>query len=1643
MKRWQSTIFDFGRILLFAGCTLTTLFGQAMAQELSRNHFRFATPNINQETLTSELNRQAALTLTKVPRGMFLDGDDQEERLIEWAPIIPATLRYATKPGSRELDRYPNTLTARGTGKLRLNAAVEGMRTGVYYCILVADDDPTMTSVEFKVIVQANAVPLPNNPTEGATVSESTPLFSWDPVAGVPYYFLFLSEGPLRIELNDDGEITGLTGLNLTWQVVTPSTFMRYGDADPSGNFVNAHVPPLLPGIEYNWLVLNAYSAGPDFISGKVAPVRPSSFSANRAVSLQEPTLIRPEPNQSVADDEIVFEWTPVAGASRYRLFIYEEADFQGNVIDYTTWSQITTSPEIRLQASNFLVRADYHWRVVAESPDGSSHSERRPFQYQGPAGWAKFIIDSEEGPQSRVIVEIKNEIDGSILLPAVTDTFGVAKQAFPVGDYSFTARRPGFLASDLKAFTVPDNDTLFLNTTIERSSTTITGQVIDAAGSPIFDATLELFSGVHHEVEKSDAAGHFWFAVPAGNWSLRAYKLGFDRFGSVGISLAKDEGKDIGQIELTPATNTVTGVITFADDQRPFPGALVRAQSDDLSFQVTSNSQGGFRLELGPGTWNVTLDSQGFYTSPTEYNFDLDENQQISTPFELFSGGLVTGKVTFRGLGLKEGVIEVFTRESGALVQRGASNIQGNYAIGVQEGDYTLVASRPGFIKVSRDITISTGTTLVEDFELTEAGFVKGTVTNLESFEPVQGARILVIADSSIQAFSDVNGKYVLSLPPETPVAIDAILNGFGSNGPFTIRAASGDTVVQDIFLKALSGTIQGTVTDGFVPVNGAVVTVQKLNEEVVTGPDGGFQFEIPPGQYTVSASKACHFSRSEIVELAGGDDQRLDIVLPALRSVVAGRVTDPSDIPIEGAEVVAISDTVFSSFSDSGGQYNICLSSGIFRIKANKPGFVSGEVTVVVSDGDSLGGIDFQLGENFASVSGSVIDDSKAPVATAIVTLTNPNQKLITTTDGEGNFAIDRIVPGESTIVPSKEGFYGDPIRLILQGNQHVNIGLSLFPSDGYISGSVLDSADSTGIEGVLVSAQFSGDSERFFSDTTDTSGHYIITDLPVVPNTSYQVIAFKDGFASPPPVDGILAGATDVNFFLINRIGMISGRVVNLENDEPLQDARVEATNLSGGRGIDFTDGSGVFKVSGLIPNDRYTVTASKSGFFQASLSSIASGDTAVLLRLARKFGFVKGQVVDHQTGIGIEGIPMLAKPRNAFGQGRESQTQTGTNGEFMLTLIADDYIVQPIITHARTEPHAQDVTVAEVDTAVIEDFVLEAQTVQSIIVFRSDQSSDPAVSNTAEPCYSASARDRNDNVVTIGKPIWNLDVSQEAATIDSSGCVTFNPAFFGDNLSITATDPVSGAKGHLRTNVFAEIGPDTDTILFDDRGLTLRIPAGSVTASKRIQVEKQPIAVAKRGRAEFVTLDSSFVIKPAGLEFDQPVQLSLPPPQNSQGQRVFLAKWDNDLSRWHELANPVVNQNNRFGGDIDGSGEYVALAEAKSLGLENLTLLPNPFSPFSEMSGGNGLKIEFDLSSDAAPNPLLTIKVYNLEGNLVRLLNDQTPVGRGRSTVFWDGHADNGTMARNGRYLVRLVIEDPVKREEVLKSVVLIK
>jgi hypothetical protein len=397
-----------------------------------------------------------------------------------------------------------------------------------------------------------------------------------------------------------------------------------------------------------------------------------------------------------------------------------------------------------------------------------------------------------------------------------------------------------------------------------------------------------------------------------------------------------------------------------------------------------------------------------------------------------------------------------------------------------------------------------------------------------------------------------------------------------------------------------------------------------------------------------------------------------------------------------------------------------------------------------------------------------------------------------------------------------------------------------------------------------------------------------------------------------------------------------------------------------------------------------------------------------------------------------------VPVVATPVGV--EGRETTATTNFDGEYLLRLIADFYIVQPALNHYRNEPREQQVEVAEVDTVLGIDFALEAQTVQAITVSRADQSPDPEIANTDTVRFTANAVDPNNRPVNIGAPIWKLDVSPRAGAIDADGRLQLNSTFFGD-VTITAADPVSRRSGSLLVRIFALVDSTTNTVFFNDRGLQLMVGRNALVSPQRLLVSKQALAPAKRGRAELFSVDSSYVLKAA--DFHQPVKLILPSPPNSNNLERFIGRWDPVANQWVKMKDSIINPNNRVEANITTAGEYTALARAGALAIENVSLLPNPFSPFQEIDGRPGLKIQFDLSSNKAPNPLLSVKIYNLEGNLVRVLHDQTPFPRGPATIYWDGRADDGAFARNGRYLVRVILEDPSDSKDVMKSVVLIK
>jgi len=132
-----------------------------------------------------------------------------------------------------------------------------------------------------------------------------------------------------------------------------------------------------------------------------------------------------------------------------------------------------------------------------------------------------------------------------------------------------------------------------------------------------------------------------------------------------------------------------------------------------------------------------------------------------------------------------------------------------------------------------------------------------------------------------------------------------------------------------------------------------------------------------------------------------------------------------------------------------------------------------------------------------------------------------------------------------------------------------------------------------------------------------------------------------------------------------------------------------------------------------------------------------------------------------------------------------------------------------------------------------------------------------------------------------------------------------------------------------------------------------------------------------------------------------------------------------------------------------GEIPDWNEYGVVAASRSLGMRDIRLAPNPFTPYDVVGNSKGLQIMFTLTSDRSRYVSVTAKVYNIKGQLVRTIADKQALLKGdfaggeTNTLYWDGFTDDQKMARNGRYLLHMTVQDASNKKEYLKPIVLIK
>ncbi len=231
-----------------------------------------------------------------------------------------------------------------------------------------------------------------------------------------------------------------------------------------------------------------------------------------------------------------------------------------------------------------------------------------------------------------------------------------------------------------------------------------------------------------------------------------------------------------------------------------------------------------------------------------------------------------------------------------------------------------------------------------------------------------------------------------------------------------------------------------------------------------------------------------------------------------------------------------------------------------------------------------------------------------------------------------------------------------------------------------------------------------------------------------------------------------------------------------------------------------------------------------------------------------------------------------------------------------------------------------------------------------------------------------------------------------------------------------LKINAT--IQGESATTLTNYFGVKLLKTNsggTIGFDK--VNLSIPQNSFYQDTYFTIIPEKTDAATN---ELQAISNAYQIGPANFKFNQPATLTISYDKeaiaNLDESKISIYRYENN--DWKRLSSSVDENNNAVAALIDQPGTFILFYDPNYEISENLPTIfelhqnyPNPFNAST--------RIEYQLPYDVH----LSIKIYNIEGKLVKTLYDDNQQA-GYHKIEWDGKNMNNQPSSSGMYICQL-------------------
>ena len=1230
------------------------------------------------------------------------------------------------------------------------------------------------------------------------------------------------------------------------------------------------------------------------------------------------------------------------------------------------------------------------------------------------------------------VLPDVTIQVDrgGKSYIYATSDEAGFySLTSLAAGSYTVTASKAGYRSSQISNFIISSTDsvvTIDFND-FQKNTALVIGSVIDSSGStPLAGAEVAISGDNGSASTQSGSSGEFVLSnLFPGNYQLTAQ---LQNYSAAPISITIGDTTTVvnQNIVMTKTTGTISGnVVNQLGASLGFPVA-VKAASGEHLYTVQSDNNGNFIFQdVAPdSSYTVSTDiyAEG-YVNAVQENVAVISNQNSNV------GELVVAVHTSKIFG-NVGVSEVSVQlndDSGNTVAIQQSDFNGDFDFTyLAEGSYNVIPVKAGYVfsPASQSVTVGIGEEKNINFSSTPNIADLAVRTVDESGNALSQVVVTVVnSDTNFIQSENSNGEGLVlfnNLPADTYIVTPS-LNGFSStpvNNTLSLNAGD-STVISFTFVQneaSISGTIFKEINGGgTAPLPGAVIEAKRISSgetfRAQSDSSGNYLIaDLPRETFDVTVRKSGFVSDERQADLSGGDAGNFNFTLAPKIVVVTGKVVSAAPDEVSGLQIDAVSNFgEFQTITDNNGDYTfneLPISVGendttLYVLSVSGKG-ISQIIRIPASAlNTTVEANDFLLPSGEITVS---VTECGSPLQDVQVTIVKPDGTTISK------------VTGENGVIESG--------RNLSSGEYSIHLLKSSYLAPQRLKTELLSDTSSVDFNAALPFT-FVPVSEAFSNSATELKINFIRG--CELSDSAYGKIYYK--LSSVNEYSEVEMTKTDSSF---------TGEIPALYSTETI-DYYVKARS------------NGTIYKSG-----EFSVTPKAAGIL--SSLNINPELNNILLRPGDNYQInlvlldgIQQSLKDKFTGAGHEGRLLISVSSNL----EISFPNEEDSASFVIT--ADEAGESSISVTA----FLNGVSINKTASFTVGEIVLESFTIASPQTRLSNRS--------AGIQFSLSATDTSGRSVALGNNVeW--DIAPVTAISDndydafrSSGFYRpVDSTFFG-NIKITAKDAISGLSAETELSVYAEIYPNASSFLSNNNGFSLLLPTNAVNIPVQLELNNRSVRSVKKyvtpigSSKRFVAADNSYSLSyssTTALPGDSLMaygKITLPDAASfdlMQGGKA-LGYYDTHKNNWRLLSGTSSLSKSGAGDGysydkFNKFGEYILLSESQPLGLKYLAALPSPFSPDVAP-----VKIGYFLTSDAPP-AMVTIKIYNINGELVRTLleNDiQFPGKYGGSgslkEITWDGKTDGGNLARNGRYIIHIFAKDGKNEVSQLLQVVLIK